>query len=178
MIGDLRSTALSSNLAPRHIISDTNSIFSPKILAILPEYNTLQKNIQKIRQRENMPYPFPKRASDFIISDELKNTFRVERIIIFASRRNLNYFSQSSSIYFDGTFKTVLQIFSQLFTVNATNFTTTIPCVYALMQRKTKVAYDTVWDSFLRMINLNCNHIMCDFDLASINSFNQRNPHC
>ncbi|KAF0986683.1 hypothetical protein HZS_3258 [Henneguya salminicola] len=46
------------------------------------------------------------------------------------------------------------------------------------MQRKTKAAYDTVGGSILRMINLNCFHAMCDFELASINSFNQRNPHC
>ncbi|KAF0988318.1 hypothetical protein HZS_7456 [Henneguya salminicola] len=28
------------------------------------------------------------------------------------------------------------------------------------------------------MINFNCNHAMYDFELASINSFNQRNPLC
>ncbi|KAF0986849.1 hypothetical protein HZS_6085 [Henneguya salminicola] len=44
--------------------------------------------------------------------------------------------NHSRSIYFDGTFKTVPQIFSQLFTAHATNFATTVPCVYALMQRK------------------------------------------
>ncbi|KAF0988641.1 hypothetical protein HZS_526 [Henneguya salminicola] len=89
-----------------------------------------------------MPYPFPRSASDRIIPNEFKNTFRVElfavadissesgeRTVIFASRRNLNYLSQSNSIYFDATFKTVLQIFSRLFTVPATNFTTTVPCV-------------------------------------------------
>ncbi|KAF0987885.1 hypothetical protein HZS_6227 [Henneguya salminicola] len=116
-----------------------------------------------------MPYPFPRSASDLIIPNEFKNTFRGEpfavadilsesgeRTIIFASRRNLNYLSQ----------------------IHATNFTPTIPCVYALMQRKIKVAYDTVWDRFLRMINLNCNPAMCDFELASINSFNQQNPLC
>ncbi|KAF0985757.1 hypothetical protein HZS_313, partial [Henneguya salminicola] len=100
----------------------------------------------------------------------------VERTIIFASKSNLNYLSQISSIYFDATFKTIPQIVSQLFTVHATNFTTTVPCVYALMQRKTKAAYDTVWDSNLRMINRNFNHAMCDFEFVSINSFNQRNP--
>ncbi|KAF0987654.1 hypothetical protein HZS_5698 [Henneguya salminicola] len=46
------------------------------------------------------------------------------------------------------------------------------------MQRKTKAAYDTVLDRILRIIYLNCNHAMCDFELASINSFNQRNRLC
>ncbi|KAF0990598.1 hypothetical protein HZS_5446, partial [Henneguya salminicola] len=46
-----RSTALPSTLAPRHIISVTTRILSLNISAILPEYNTLKKNIQKIRQR-------------------------------------------------------------------------------------------------------------------------------
>ncbi|KAF0985854.1 hypothetical protein HZS_4904 [Henneguya salminicola] len=96
-----------------------------------------------------MPYPFPRSASDLIIPHEFKNIFRGEpstvtdilfesdeRTIIFASRRNLNYFSQSSSIYFEAIFKTVHEIFSPLFTVHATNFTTTVPWIYALMQRK------------------------------------------
>ncbi|KAF0988117.1 LOW QUALITY PROTEIN: hypothetical protein HZS_7479 [Henneguya salminicola] len=83
-----------------------------------------------------------------------------------------------NNVYFDATFKTVPQIFSQLFTVHATNFTTTFLSVEALMQQKKKAAYDTVWDSILRIININCNHAMCDFELESINSFNQRNPLC
>ncbi|KAF0986484.1 LOW QUALITY PROTEIN: hypothetical protein HZS_1642 [Henneguya salminicola] len=46
------------------------------------------------------------------------------------------------------------------------------------MKRTAEAAYDTVCDSFLNRINLNCNHASCDFDLVSINSFNQRNPCC
>ncbi|KAF0987271.1 hypothetical protein HZS_5617 [Henneguya salminicola] len=104
-----------------------------------------------------MPYPFPRSASDLIILNEFKNTFRGEpfgavnilygsgqRTIIFSSRRNLNSFPQSSSIYFDVIFKTIPQIFSQLFTIHGTNFTTTVPYVCPLMQRKKKTAYDTV----------------------------------
>ncbi|KAF0992972.1 hypothetical protein HZS_4221 [Henneguya salminicola] len=81
-------------------------------------------NVQKIRQRANMHFPFLRSASILIISDEFKNTFRKEpftvadilsgsgeKTIIIASRRNLNYLSQSSSIYFDATFKTVPQNF-------------------------------------------------------------------
>ncbi|KAF0987186.1 hypothetical protein HZS_6232 [Henneguya salminicola] len=144
MIGDLRSTSLFSTLPPRYIILETTRILSPNISAILPEYNTLQRNIQKIRKTANMPHLFQRSASDLIIPNQLKITmrgkpFRVadilsesgERTIIFASRRNINYLSQSSSIYFDTIFKTVPQIFSQLFTVHVTNFTITVVCVYA-----------------------------------------------
>ncbi|KAF0985532.1 hypothetical protein HZS_5597, partial [Henneguya salminicola] len=59
MIVDLRSTALSFTLAPRHIISKTTRILSPNISAILPEYNILKRNTQNIRQRTNMPYHLP-----------------------------------------------------------------------------------------------------------------------
>ncbi|KAF0990926.1 hypothetical protein HZS_3013 [Henneguya salminicola] len=178
MIEELRSTALSSSLAPRHIISETTRISSTNI----SEYS---KNPTKSKYALS----FSNKCPNLIIPNEFKNTFRRKpfavgdilsesgkRTVIFASRRNLNYFSQSSRIYFDATFKTVPQFFSQLFTVHAMNFTTTVPCVYALMQRKTKAAHDTAWDSILRIINLNCNHAICDFELTSINSFNQRNP--
>ncbi|KAF0988895.1 LOW QUALITY PROTEIN: hypothetical protein HZS_5164 [Henneguya salminicola] len=121
IIEELISLALSSTLT--YNFRDDKNI-EPKYFAILPEYNTLQRNIQKIRQKANNPYPFPRRTSDLIIPDEFKITFRGESLmvshilsesgeqtIIFASRRNLNYLSQSSSIYFDATFKTVPQIF-------------------------------------------------------------------
>ncbi|KAF0989805.1 hypothetical protein HZS_6858 [Henneguya salminicola] len=154
---NIRSTAIFSTLAPRHIISKTSRSLNPNIRAIFLQYNTLQRNIQKIRQRANIPYPFSGSVSNLIILDEFKNTVRGqpctvadilsesgELTTVLVSRINLNYFSQGNSIYFDATFKTVPQYFSQLFTIHATNFTTTVPCVYALMQRKTKEAYDIV----------------------------------
>ncbi|KAF0990923.1 hypothetical protein HZS_4991 [Henneguya salminicola] len=86
-----------------------------------------------------MSYPIPRCASDLIIPNEFKNTFigkpftvadilpeSEERTVIFSSRRNLNYFSQSSSMYFDATFKTVAEIFFQLFTGQVKHFTTTV----------------------------------------------------
>ncbi|KAF0987600.1 hypothetical protein HZS_2606 [Henneguya salminicola] len=76
IIRELRSTAIFSALAPRHIISETTRILSQNISAILQEYITLQGNIPKIRQRANMLYPFPRSSSDLIIPDEFKNTFR------------------------------------------------------------------------------------------------------
>ncbi|KAF0985984.1 hypothetical protein HZS_5376 [Henneguya salminicola] len=78
MMGKLRSTALFSTVALRYIISETTRILSPNIFGYTSGNNTLQRNIQKMRQRENMPYPFPRRASDLIIPTEFKNTFRGE----------------------------------------------------------------------------------------------------
>ncbi|KAF0986139.1 hypothetical protein HZS_1186, partial [Henneguya salminicola] len=82
-----------------------------------------------ILQRENMPYPFRISDSDRIIPNEFKNTLRGEpftaadilfesgeRTIIFASRRNQNYFPETRRIYFYATF-------------HATNFTTNVACV-------------------------------------------------
>ncbi|KAF0990077.1 hypothetical protein HZS_5026 [Henneguya salminicola] len=82
MIADLRSTELSSTLAPQHIISETRRILSLNISAILPEYNTLQRNIQKIRKRANIPYPLPISASHLIIPNEFKNTLREEPFVV------------------------------------------------------------------------------------------------
>ncbi|KAF0985436.1 hypothetical protein HZS_5056, partial [Henneguya salminicola] len=107
-----RMLRIQKKTTPQKIIGEFRSTTSPNISAILPEYNTLQRNIQKIRQRENMPYAFPRSAADLIIPNIFKNTFRGEpftvadilsepgeRTIIFAARRNLNYFSKNSSIY-------------------------------------------------------------------------------
>ncbi|KAF0992011.1 hypothetical protein HZS_7576 [Henneguya salminicola] len=48
----------------------------------------------------------------FVVADILPESG--ERTIIYASRRNLNYSSQSSSIYFDDTFKIVPEFFYHL----------------------------------------------------------------
>ncbi|KAF0987717.1 hypothetical protein HZS_8077 [Henneguya salminicola] len=63
-----------------------------------------------------MPNSIPRSASDFIIPGEPFIVADIlselgERTIIFASRRNLNDLSQSSSLYFDSTFKTISEIF-------------------------------------------------------------------
>ncbi|KAF0990044.1 hypothetical protein HZS_3779 [Henneguya salminicola] len=42
---DYRSTAILSILSPRHIISETIRPLKPNNSSILPEYNTLQRNI-------------------------------------------------------------------------------------------------------------------------------------
>ncbi|KAF0988109.1 hypothetical protein HZS_1486 [Henneguya salminicola] len=91
--------------------------------------------------------------------------------IIFATRRNLNYFPISSNVYFSVSFKTIHENFHQLFTFYGTNFITTIPCIWALMQRKQN-------QHMIQRINLNCSQAMCDFELVLINFFNQQNPHC
>ncbi|KAF0990678.1 hypothetical protein HZS_4187 [Henneguya salminicola] len=55
MIGDLRSKALSSTVAPRHIISEITRILIHNILPILPEYITLQRIFPKSEKRQICP---------------------------------------------------------------------------------------------------------------------------
>ncbi|KAF0993389.1 hypothetical protein HZS_8172 [Henneguya salminicola] len=63
-----------------------------------------------------IPYEFQNtlRGESFLFSDLMSESG--ERTIILVSRRNINYLSQSSSIYLDATFLTVSEIFRQLFT--------------------------------------------------------------
>ncbi|KAF0985432.1 hypothetical protein HZS_581, partial [Henneguya salminicola] len=91
-----------------------------------------------------------------------------ERFILFATPRQINILSRSSNIYFDFTFKSVPEIFYQLFVIDGEYNNVTIPCVFALMERKTEIMYRRVWKKVRENVEITCQTAMWDFEKASI----------
>ncbi|KAF0986233.1 hypothetical protein HZS_8130, partial [Henneguya salminicola] len=104
-----------------------------------------------IRPRINLPITIP---------SDVENDG--ERFILFATPRQLNILSRSSNIYFDSTFKTVPEIFYQLFVIHG---------VLMLMERKTEIMYRRVCEKVRENVEIPCQTAMCDFEKASVNSF-------
>ncbi|KAF0985307.1 hypothetical protein HZS_3626, partial [Henneguya salminicola] len=113
---------------PRRLLSDCLSRSIPSVSPLIPSYNSLQRNVQMIRQRINLPLSLPPDAVPLIIPEQYKISLRnenfllydgvendVERFILFAGPHQPNILSLSSIIYFDSTFKSVPEIFYQLF---------------------------------------------------------------
>ncbi|KAF0985282.1 hypothetical protein HZS_5129 [Henneguya salminicola] len=75
-----------------------------------------------------------------------------ERFILFATPRQLNIHSRNLYIYFDSSFKSVPEIFYQLFIIHGEYNNVLIPCVF-------------------ENVEITCQTAMCDFEKASINSF-------
>ena len=72
----------------------------------------------------------------------------------------------------DGNFRVAPNEFTQLYVIRCPNGGSTITCVYALLQNKTRQSYEEVLNSVLqRCVALQLprpspNHIHCDFEIA------------
>ncbi|KAF0990352.1 hypothetical protein HZS_102 [Henneguya salminicola] len=135
-----------------------------------------------IRQRINLPLTLPSDAAHFITPEQYKISFRNEnfllydgvendgeRFILFATPRQLNIRSRNSHI--DSTFKTVPEIFYQWVVIHGEYNNVLIPCVFALMEQKTEIMYRRVWEKVRENVEIACQTAMCDFEMASIDSF-------
>ncbi|KAF0991537.1 hypothetical protein HZS_5059 [Henneguya salminicola] len=136
------------------------------------------------RQRINFPLSLPSDAAHLIIPEQYKislinKNFLLydgvendgERFIFFSTPRQLNIISRSSNIYFDFTFKSVPEIFYQLFVIHGEYNNVLIPLFFALMERKTEIMRRRVWEKVRKNVEITCQTAMCDFEKASLNSF-------
>jgi hypothetical protein len=72
----------------------------------------------------------------------------------------------------DGTFKTVPQLYTQLFTVHALIQHQVIPCIYALLPNKTQRTYEKLLHALNGIVApLNPQTILIDFEKAAQNAF-------
>ena len=99
------------------------------------------------------------------------------RMLIFSTSTNLDLLSRSKLWLADGTFKTVPQIFYQLYTIHAFSNGREFPCVYALLSDKKEVTYNSFFLQLKTLkIDLNPSHISVDFEQAAINAFRANFP--
>ena len=94
-----------------------------------------------------------------------------ERILIFCTSHNLSILSHAEHWSGDGTFKTVPELFFQLYTIAAFVCGRSITCVYALLPNKKAVTYVRMlraiassWQSFAP------DKMLIDFEIAMIDA--------
>ena len=91
-------------------------------------------------------------------------------MLIFSTSTNLDLLSRSKLWLADGTFKTVPEIFYQLYTMHAFSNGRVFSCVYALLSDKKEETCNTLFLQFKTLkIGLNPSHISVDFEQAAIN---------
>uniref|UniRef100_A0A914QMW8 MULE transposase domain-containing protein n=1 Tax=Panagrolaimus davidi TaxID=227884 RepID=A0A914QMW8_9BILA len=107
--------------------------------------------------------------------EEEEDRFKKPRIIIMGTSEGLALLRRGNRWYGDGTFDVSPTEFNQVFTLHA-NFDeskTTVPCLYILLERKTKEAFKRMFIKIKELVGLGITpeHYMCDFEKAQMNGF-------
>ena len=161
------------------VLEDCNQAVAPK----LPKVQSKKRTIRYIRQQTLAGSALPLTSSEMAFPRELTKTFkgdqfliydsgRIEkRIVIFATRRNLERLSKSRQWYANGTFKTVLLLFHQLYTVHRLRKNDSLPLVFGLLPDKTEETY-TKFLQEIKNIEPSCAplSIRIDFERAMMNA--------
>ena len=148
---------------------------------------TVRRDIRRQRQRAGNTLAVP--ASRDEIPNRLPNDYTVtdnnelflvwdsgdnDRILIFATEEKLRVLQNTEHWFADGTFDTVPNIYTQLYTFHATINGNVITCLYALLPNKTRATYTLLIQQLLLLNpNFNQQSIMVDFEIGFIQSFQQ-----
>ncbi len=207
LVENLKTVAQSQPaLPPSVIVRDTLQNATPRVLSQMPLRENLRQTICRQR-RQNVPHN-PKSIADLEhLPDEFMKTMLDEvlvlhdnydtqdgdegRVIVFATRKNVEVLRRSEIWFVDGTFRVCPSIFTQLFTVigvwkrttpNGLGEETPVPLVYALLEGKHEEEYvralQVVRDAVNRFRIQPCTplKIMSDFEKAILNACNEIFP--
>ncbi|KAF0986386.1 hypothetical protein HZS_5928 [Henneguya salminicola] len=108
IISDARIRASLITEHPRRLLAECLSRSIPSVSPQIPSYNSLQQNVQMIRQQINLPHIIPSDAAHLIIPEPYKISNRNENFllydglendeeiyILFATPRQINNLSRS-----------------------------------------------------------------------------------
>ncbi|KAK9721575.1 hypothetical protein QE152_g20838 [Popillia japonica] len=135
----LRDSSRTTQDTPQYLVSSLSSSISNGSVGRLPQLSSIKRTIR----------------NDLVIPEVYKQTLSGEnflqfdsghlewesRMLIFATQRSRNALERSERWYMDGTFKTVPQIFAQLYTIHGLKDNLSIPLVYVLLPDKTEGSY-------------------------------------
>jgi len=157
------------------------------VVGQLPSITSMSRTIQRVRTKNEKPPENPLTIHDLVLPDEYKNIHgknfliydnkKENRILIFATKENLDTLHTFKNWMVDGTFRAVPKLFSQLYTIHGYKNRTTIPLIYVLMTNRTTNSYNEM----LQMLkhnnpNLNPYSIIIDFEKAFETAFNDKFP--
>lgn len=191
---EIKEKAKEIRIKPCQVIQDVNCQIDVNVQPFMPNKPAQRKIISRERH-----YALPKEPKVLLnlnIPDDLRITITGEMfllrevrvgddyILIFSTQNNIRRLAQSGHWMGDGTFKTVPDIFLQLYTIHAPVGKVndvTVPLVYSLLTSKKSEVYDQLF------INLNelayefeCElipkFILTDFEIGAINAFKREFP--
>lgn len=124
----MKEKALEANSPPRRIIRTVTSTMTTETAVGLPKYESLSRNLRRIRQKANTTPKLTQTLSELVIDGEFAKTLKGEkivlydnydetnRIVIFTTKENLQFLVHCEDRYMDGTFSITPPLFSQVYT--------------------------------------------------------------
>lgn len=186
---EIKDKANETRIKPCQVIQDVSSKLSTSVQPYMPNKMAVRKIIARVRRRE-LPKE-PQKIVDLNIPDDLRKSISgqmfllketkvgEDSILVFSTRANICRLAQSELWIGDGTFKTVPELFLQLYTIHAPVGSTnavTVPLVYALMTSKKSELYDQLFIHLNELAyEFECElvpkFILTDFEIGAVNAF-------
>lgn len=152
----------------------------------LPSVSSLKRTVQR-KRKINIPQPENlfdlEIPHDFTVTKTGENFLKYDsgpaenRILIFTTDQDLQKLQAAENWFADGTFKTSPKLFYQLYSLHSCVFSQCVPHVYALLPNKTTDTYRRLFEQLKVLCpNLRPQSIMCDFEVAAMNAFEEAFP--
>ena len=150
---NVRKQAVETTHSPNVILSSALDECSQAAASKLPSIGNIKRTMRMIRQRNNACPALPQHRKDISFVNDITKLSSGEeflfydsgnvedRILIFATRRNLQLLTKSEHWYADGTFKASPLLFYQLYTLHGLKQNISLPLVYALLPDKSETTY-------------------------------------
>ncbi|XP_076060312.1 uncharacterized protein LOC143036638 [Oratosquilla oratoria] len=146
----MKRKAATTNDCPNQILSFTVAELPEEVKARMPKANSTKRALRRIRA-EHRPRD-PQSLQDLVITSDWASNLHydngqepVERVIIFTTPRHLEELAACDGWCMDGTFSVSPRLFTQLYVIQGRSHGVYLPLIYALLERKTKASYETLF---------------------------------
>lgn len=129
LLDTIKNEAKVNKESAKNIISAACVGLSEPVAAYIPSVKLISETVRRMRNKENVianpktllelefdeMFQFTEKKEKFLLFDSGPAE---DRLVIFATRKNLSFLSQCDSMYMDGTFSIVPSLFKQLYTIH------------------------------------------------------------
>ncbi|XP_075066204.1 FLYWCH-type zinc finger-containing protein 1 [Mixophyes fleayi] len=194
---NIRERARNTMETPAQIIQHVTAEMPSTSTVYMPNSAALRQSVKRVRLAD-MPAQ-PTSIDEVNVPENLKEidgeqflgkdcTFDSERILLFATRDNLQKLQEASYWVMDGIFKTCPTLFHQIYTIHAMVGTDEdtrrfVPLVYGLLSSKSQECYENFLEELQKYamefdIKLAPKYILTDFQIAAINATKRKFGNC
>ena len=184
----MKERATQSSEKPANLLSETLETVDDDVRRNFPQFSAAKRMIRRQRDPEFPPVPATLRELEIDDDSQWAKTggenpqrFKFfdngrdsnSRIIAYSSDQQLRHLANASTWYMDGNFKMSPQGFKQLYVIHASMGESSVPAVFAFLERKNQAAYkelfEAIEDKLLDMnLTVDPDKVICDFESALI----------